>query len=377
MTPRLIYANSEQCADLYYVSGFFAPDPFLWLRDGAGNTHLVTSALEIDRARRVARVDRVHDWQEIQQAFRDKKGANLSPPLAELTAFFLRSCGVGRVEVPVDFPMELGDNLRRLGLIVHGCSGPYWPQRQRKRPDEIELIRQALVITAQGMSAGIEMIRAAAIGPDGLLHLGGEPLTSERVRGEINATLIRQGAAPHRTIVAGGAQAADPHEMGSGPLPAHFPIILDVFPRVESSGYWGDMTRTVCRGSASERARRAWEAVFQAQETAFARVRAGASGKEIHDTLTAGLTTAGFPTGPQADGRQGGFFHGTGHGLGLEIHEAPRISSRDDRLESGHVVTVEPGLYYPDLGGVRLEDVVVVEPEGCRNLTVMPKFFEI
>lgn len=377
MTPRLIYANSEHCADLYYASGFFAPDEFLWLRDPQGQTHIVTSALEIDRARRTSKAHHVHDWHAILQQARTKKGVTTVIPLAELTAFFLKSQNVIRAETPSDFPMELADNLRRLGITLYPCSGPYWPQRQCKTPAEVEAIRHALVITAQGMTAGINMIRASSIHPDGLLYLDGSPLTSERVRGEINATLIRQGAAPHRTIVAGGTQAADPHEMGSGHLPAHFPIILDVFPRVENSGYWGDMTRTVCKGTASDRARNAWNAVLQAQETAFARIQDGVSGLDIHTTLTQNLTNAGFPTEIQPDGRQGGFFHGTGHGLGLEIHEAPRISQRDDLLKSGHVVTVEPGLYYPDMGGVRLEDVVLVEPDGCRNLTVMPKFFEI
>ncbi len=373
---RLIYADSERSADLYYATGLFAPDPFLFLQDHDGATHVVVSGLEIDRARRVARVDHVHDWADIQKRHQEQGGSR-EDRLSLVMVTFLKEQKIKALTVPNDFPLGLADNLRRAGVSLAAIQSSFWPQRAIKTPEEVSHIEAALRLTGTSMLAGIEMIRRSEIGDDGWLYLEGRQLTSELVRGEINAVLTRHGAMPSHTIVSGGDQGADPHEEGSGPLAAHRPIIIDIFPRVEKTGYFGDMTRTVCRGQASERVKGAWEAVHAGQKLAFERIRHGASGKEIHDAITDLLTEAGYPTERQPDGRQGGFFHGTGHGLGLEIHESPRISTRDQTLLKGHVVTVEPGLYYPDMGGVRLEDVVLVEEKGCRNLTDVPKFLEI
>jgi Xaa-Pro aminopeptidase len=376
MVARLIYADSEKSADMYYATRLFAPDPFLFLQDEEARRHIVLSSLEVDRARRVAQVDRVHQWSPLEKRFKESF-PDQDPRVSALTAFFLEERGVTVVETPFDFPCGLADALRTRGITVHPVTDVFWPERATKNVDEVVALDEAQRITGLGMHAGIEMIRSAEIGSDNVLSLGDEPLTSERVRAEINATLVRHGGMPSHTIVAGGLQAADPHEKGYGLLRAHTAIILDIFPRVEKSGYWGDMSRTICKGEAPVRVRDAWEAVYQAQQQAKTEIMDGASGKAIHDRVTQLLTDAGFPTGPTPDGLQGGFFHGTGHGLGLEIHESPRISTRDQTLKLGHVVTVEPGLYYPDWGGVRLEDVVVVEEEGCRTLTDFPKFLEV
>ncbi|MGN7610659.1 M24 family metallopeptidase [Magnetococcales bacterium HHB-1] len=373
---RLIYADSERSADLYYATQFFAPDPFLYLKDLTGESHLVTSGLEIDRARRVAQVDHVHDWSDIRKQFKKKKPEK-KINLINLMTFFLKKEKIKQLEVPQDFPVGLADKLRQKKIKISAVEGAFWPERAIKNSREVKCLEEALRITAAGMKAGIEIIRASTIGEDHNLYLDEKPLTSERVRGEINATLVKLGAMPSHTIVAGGEQGADPHEEGSGPLKAHQAIIIDIFPRVEKSGYFGDMTRTVCRGEAPERLKKMWHTVFEGQELGFSLVKHHASGGAIHQKITDLFTEKGFPTGLTDDGRQCGFFHGTGHGLGLEIHESPRISTADQTLLSGHVVTVEPGLYYPDFGGVRIEDVVLVEKEGCRILSHFPKFLEV
>lgn len=383
--PRLIYAASERSADLFYATQFFAPDPFLFVQDGHNRRHMVVSALEVDRARRSARVDEVHEWRDIRQRYRAARSgesgesgeSDETGDEARLIAFFLKERAILHVVVPDDFPLGLALSLKRFGLHVTPVGGPFWPERQYKRPEEVMAIQEALALTGDAMAVGIALIRSARIGQDGWLYHQDERLSSERVRADMNAFLVRRGAMPQHTIVAGGEQGADPHEVGEGPLPAHQPIILDIFPRMEKSGYWGDMTRTVCRGRPSERLQRAWSAVQCAQEVAFTHIRAGADGQDVHTAVCDHLTHQGFPTGRTKEGRQEGFFHGTGHGLGLEVHEMPRISQRKQKLEEGHVVTVEPGLYYPDMGGVRLEDVVVVEADGCRNLTQFPKYLAL
>ncbi len=242
--------------------------------------------------------------------------------------------------------------------------------------------------TAAGLAAGISLIRASRIGRDGRLMLGSSPLTSERVRTEIDVAMIRLGGIGAHTIVAGGEQACDPHERGSGTLHAHKAIILDVFPRDERSGYYGDMTRTVVRGKAGEALQQQFEAVRDAQRAALRTIRAGVDGRTVHRAVQQVFETRGFHTGtapvhPKSknrnppSARQQGFFHGTGHGLGLQVHEAPRMGAVPCRLRAGHVVTVEPGLYYHGVGGIRIEDVVLVTTGGCRVLSRFPVALEI
>jgi len=196
------------------------------------------------------------------------------------------------------------------------------------------------------------------------------------MRAVIETFLISRGAVPSHTIVACGKEAADPHQIGAGYLKAHQPIIVDIFPRLVSSGYWGDMTRTFVKGKASSELRKMYRTVREGQDIGLSMICDGASGLKIHQAIQNHFAGRGFFTGTRR-GRQVGFFHGTGHGVGLEVHEMPRISVRDDILRSGHVVTVEPGLYYPDIGGVRLEDLVVVRNEGGDNLTRFRRKLEI
>ena len=185
----------------------------------------------------------------------------------------------------------------------------------------------------------------------------GKPLTSELLRAEIDSAILRAGGLPANTIVAGGDQACDPHERGRGPLFANSLIILDIFPRDAASGYFGDMTRTVVRGRASDEQRDLWETVRDGQEMALKKMKPGVDGLTLHNAIKKLFADRGYPTEVRK-GRQVGFFHGTGHGLGLEIHEYPRFQKTV--FKKGQVLTVEPGLYYPGLGGVRLEDVAVL-----------------
>jgi Xaa-Pro aminopeptidase len=187
---------------------------------------------------------------------------------------------------------------------------------------------------------------------------------------------MAEGCLPSHTICAPGDQAVDPHEEGRGPIRAHTPIVMDIFPRSESTGYYGDLTRTVVRGRASPRLHELYAVVHEGVRLGHGLVKDGAEGLEIHRRIQALFDRQGYPTGVKA-GRMQGFFHGTGHGLGLEIHEPPSIGKRLSTLRAGHVVTVEPGLYYLGLGGVRLEDVALVTRRGSRNLTRVLKHLEI
>ena len=208
------------------------------------------------------------------------------------------------------------------------------------------------------------------------LYFSGKILTSEKLRTIIHQTLLAEGCAGEHTIVSCGHHSIDPHDRGSGPIYAHQPIIMDIFPRSELTLYYADFTRTVVRGKASSRLKKMYAVVKEGQDIAFKMIRHGIAVKKVHEALRTRFAQLGFKTGLK-DGRRQGFFHSTGHGLGLEIHEPPRISAGDDILKAGQVVTVEPGLYYKGVGGVRLEDVVVVTKKGCKNLTRFSRILEV
>jgi len=371
MKARLIVADSEHNADLLYAVGMFVPDPFIYL-EVRGRRYAVMSDLEIDRARRLARVDRVLSYATYQRRLRRETGR--TPRLVDVVRAVLRELRVRSVEVPSSFPLGLARQLR--GVRVRPAPDPFYPERETKSAREIRHLGAAQRLAEHGLAAGVAVLRRSRVGRDGYLYAGGNKLTAAAVRGAINAAIARAGGVAPQTIVAGGDQGCDPHETGHGPLRARRTIILDVFPRDTTTGYWGDITRTVVRGRASEAVRRLYATVQRAQEQVLGELRAGADGGQIHRGVQQLFAVAGYRT-RRRNGRLQGFFHGTGHGVGLEIHEPPRISTVAGALKAGQVVTVEPGLYYPGVGGVRLEDVVVVQQRGCRNLTRFPKVLEI
>jgi Xaa-Pro aminopeptidase len=369
---RLLYAASESDADILYPTGFFAPDPFLFL-EVRGRRLLFASDLEIDRARRQAKVDRVLSWSAV---VRKLEHAGREAGVAAVIARVLRDLGVRRALVPRSFSLGLGMELDELGLRLDLGPEPFWPERETKSPAEVRAIVAALRTAEAGLEAGIAALQACRIGRDGFLRHAGRRFTAEDLRAVVNTRILAEGCLPSHTICAPGDQAVDPHEEGHGPIRAHAPVVMDIFPRSEKTGYFGDLTRTVVRGRASNRLKQVYALVHEGVRLGHSRLRPGADGKAIHAEIQQLFSERGFRTGVQG-GRMQGFFHGTGHGLGLQIHEAPSIGSRGTTLRAGHVVTVEPGLYYLGLGGVRIEDVALVTLTGSRNLTRVPKQLEI
>jgi Xaa-Pro aminopeptidase len=370
----LIVADSERDANMLYATGLFAPDPFVYLKT-RGRPLIVMSDLEIDRARAQAphcRVASLNAYQQKLRALGIKR-----PGLAQVVRRILREKGIRRVTVPDDFPLGMAMDLEKLGVKVSARPGTFFPERESKSAAEVRKISAALVMAEVGMAEAMQVLRTAKIGRDRKLIYHNLPLTSEKLRSVIDSAILQANGLAANTIVAGGRQACDPHERGYGPLRANELIIIDIFPRSQKTGYFGDITRTVVRGRASEAARKLYHTVFQGQQIAFRKVRAGTPTAAIHKSVQQFFEQQGYHTG-RRNGRMEGFFHGTGHGLGLEIHEAPRVGATSaGRLQPGHVVTVEPGLYYPEIGGVRLEDVALVTATGARNLTRFEKLLEI
>ena len=243
-----------------------------------------------------------------------------------------------------------------------------------KTQEELKHLKRALKITACGIARGIEVLAASEPDVKKRLIWGGGVLTSERLRAEIDSAVLHAGGQPANTIVAGGEQACDPHERGTGPLRSNELIILDVFPRDARSGYYGDMTRTVVRGRATDAQRHLWETVRAGQRHVFKEMKPGVFGKALHEEVKQFFAAQGFATA-RHKGRWRGFFHGTGHGLGLEIHESPRFGATD--FKPGQVMTVEPGIYWPGVGGARVEDVVTVTKSGIKMLSDAPVVMEV
>jgi Xaa-Pro aminopeptidase len=254
--------------------------------------------------------------------------------------------------------------LQELGLRVEVAQGFLLPRRERKTDEEARFIKEGNAVSSAGFRVVEKLLREAEE-RKGYLYHSGRRLTSERVQEAIGMECLKRGALSPHTIVAGGDQACDPHCRGSGPLRANQFIIVDIFPRVTATGYHGDMTRTYLKGKASEAQKALHAAVFEAEQWAIKEHRSGKSGSRIYQQVKDGFEKKGFPTTTE-NGVPVGFIHGLGHGLGLAVHEPPRVNAAGSRLRKGQVITVEPGLYYPGLGGVRVEDVIRVttgEPE--------------
>src|SRR5207244_5981721 len=308
---RLLYAASETDADILHPTGFFAPDPFLFIQSGRRRI-LVMSDRELDRARARARVDEVRSWSAAAKA-EEAAGGKATP--AAVIARTLRGLGIRRVEVPRSFSLGLAMDLDARGIRLEVGPDPFWPERELKRPDEVRAIQAALRAAEAGLEAGLALLRATRVGRDGWLRWRGRRFTAEDLRAAVNERIMALGCVPAHTICAPGDQAVDPHEEGHGPIRAHTPIVMDIFPRSERTGYFGDLTRTVVRGRPSERLQEVYALVNEGVRLGHRRVRPGASGQAIHREIQDLFTARGYPTGMR-DGRMQGFFHGTGHGLG-------------------------------------------------------------
>ena len=369
----LIVAASEGDSNMLYATGFFVPDPFIYFQH-RNVKFAVMSDLEIDRAKKQAQVDRILSLSRYQRRLRKLGRAPVGT--IDILDLLFRERGIRSLIVPANFSALLSDQLRAKGYSVQIKRDPFWADRETKNRLEVRQIAESLRVARLGLEAGIRMLKRTKFKRDGYLYLNGARLTSEMLKTAVNTTIMAQGWLPSHTIISSGNQCVDPHHEGSGPIKADTSIIFDIFPRSQHNGYFGDLSRTVVRGRASEKLKEIYATVQAGQKIGYDSIRDGVNGKEVHQKILDLFEARGFHTG-RIKGRMQGFFHGTGHGLGLDIHEPPRIAPVDATLRTGHVVTVEPGLYYLGVGGVRLEDVVLVTAKGNRNLTDCPQFLEI
>jgi len=363
------YAASSKDANLYYLTSFLADDPFLFVRTGEQSV-LVISSMEKARALKSSSVDSVLTREDFQK---DSPETDVDRATPNLITSVLKECKIKLLGVNADFPIGLADELRRTGFEIVPISGSIEHLRSVKTAGELKLMTQVQRASEKALATAITILTHSKISGS-MLQYKRRVLTSEQLKSAVGKSLIDDACTPQDVIASSGEDSALPHLTGSGPVKANSTIVFDVFPQSVISQYHADMSRTVLRGEAPPELFEMYSAVQEAQNLALKMLRPGISGTEVHIGVADYFEQRGFET--DLDNGKG-FIHSTGHGLGLEVHELPLLSKRGGLLEKGNVVTVEPGLYYPGIGGVRLEDVAVITHNGNRNITQFPKEFVI
>lgn len=374
-TALLLYSDSDINADMLYFGGFFAPDAFLAFQIGKKKI-AVLSALEISRGKKESCFDEILSL-ETCLAEAGKTLRVIKPGIADIVRWVAKVYGVKEFTVPEDFPTGLAFALQKAKIKLTPKPHPFFEKRVCKTKEEAQAIREGNAASAAGIRMASTVLSKSVI-KQGKLYYEGKPLTSERLRFFVNRACLERGAIAQNTIVAGGDQACDPHCDGSGPLRANELIIVDVFPRISATGYHGDMTRTFLKGVANDAQRKLVKTVRAAQKKGLEAIKAGVPCDKPHAVAASHIEKQGYETSLK-DGVPQGFFHGLGHGLGLAVHETPRLSpsAASLKLKAGMVVTVEPGLYYPGIGGCRIEDVALVTSAGYEMLSSCSYKWEI
>ncbi len=361
MSDVLIFGDDRSSA-LRHEIPLAMPDPIGYIESG-DSRQIVGGSLDVPRLEALG-LGEVISFEELGLGELLAAGKSLPEAFRELMLRASRRAGVEEAVVPADFPLALADVLRDAGVSVRADGALFDLRRRSKTAAQLEGIRRA--------ERAAELAMAHIRG-----RLGeGRELTAETLRAEARTIFVENGAIPHdMLVIAAGAHGADPHDEGSGPIPAGVPIVVDIFPRDMVSGCWGDITRTFCIGEPPGELAEWHRVVHEAQQKAMEIVRPGISAGDPYAVSCDVLEAAGYPTRrthAQGEILEEGYIHYLGHGLGLELHEAPTLDDGGETLVVGDVITIEPGLYRPGFGGCRIEDVVVVTETGYELISDSP-----
>lgn len=375
LVARLAAGIPEVHSSLYWRIRFSVGDQVVLIelpKESGSESVLILRDIEMERARQHARVDRVACPAQFTPEgglSGDRETAN-----AQAAAECLRRAGVTHAVGDRTLPLIYADFARKAGITIE-CDPERWVnERRQKSPEEIEHLREAQRITEGAIQLACEMIAKASARADGVLMHEGLPLTSERVRAAVDHWLLDRNFVNPMAIIAGGPSAADCHFYGFGELRTSEPVIVDIFPRYRKTRYNGDCTRTVVHGDIPDAVKRMHAAVRSAKLAAEQTIKVGATGEAVHRATIQAMLDAGYAFGLPAEDAPLSYCaltHGTGHGIGLDVHEPPLLDIKGPALLAGEALTVEPGLYRRDLGGVRIEDMVIVTENGCDNLNTL------
>ena len=373
MTDLLFYGDTERSQAMRHELPVSIGDPFL-LGIIGGRLHIMVSPLESSRIEAVAPDAVYHDLADLGFQELRESGLKMHELDLELVARAAAAMAVREAVVDPEMPVAVADRLRADGIVLRPDHEAIASRRGVKSPEELAGIRRAQAAAEAGLRAAADLLAQAVPAGEGLLH-DGKPLTAEMVRAELREACRRSGAPAPPDVIVGSLWQGTGHDPGSGPLPADLPIVIDLWPQDDTSGCNADMTRTFIVGEISDEVRALENLVRTALERAREAVRPGITGKELHALACEVFEAAGHRTqrtGPGED-EDAGFQFSLGHGVGLSVHEDPPLGlAGHSPLVAGDVLALEPGLWVPGLGEVRLEDLLLVTDDGSETLTDYP-----
>lgn len=373
MPDVLLYSDTIRSPELRHEVPISIGDPFLYV-ERSGERQVVITSFELDRVAAITDGPAGHASEEFGLDDLIAAGLPSREALREVAVNACKALGVTEAVVPVFFPLGLAERLRAAGIELR-VDQPFFDARRRvKNAAELAGIRRAQSAAEAGMDAARDLLGRAARNGAGL-EVDGEPLTSERIKQAIGAVFTEHGMVADDFIVSHGPQSAVGHDMGSGVISAGEPIVIDLWPKDVETACFADMTRTYVVGDVPDEIARYHSLCKEALDRSLAAIRAGVRGRDVYEAVCDLFHEADQPTllsKQPGEVLADGFYHGLGHGVGLEVHEEPSLGRGPGELVSGDVVTVEPGLYRHGYGGVRLEDLVLVTGDGVENLTRYP-----
>lgn len=378
-----LYSDSFKDNNMFFLTDFLTPDPFIFLKKTNKEPTIVINQMEYPRARKQSVVKDVrsyfdYDYFTIMKSIKSPQQAGMH----FLTDIIKKEVkDEEKLCVPPDFPLIIADFLRSKGVKIKPIFGVIEGARETKDIEEIKVIKEIQKINEKVTSEIIELIRNCDVGNNKTLFLNNEVLTIGKIKSLFGKKLLQNGCIIEQDIiVACGPKSSDPHYVGEleDELKADQPIIFDIYPRSLQKRLWTDMTRTVVKGKASKKIKHMFDTVSEAKNASFDSIQAGELGSQVYNVCCEILEKRGYETSRKGKKVTRGMPHSLGHGVGLQIHENPRIGEFSNFPIKEHaIVTIEPGLYDPVIGGVRLEDIIEVTKNGYRNLTEMETFLEI
>ena len=379
MPDVLIIADTIRSPELRHEVPLAVPDPFFYAEVG-GKRSVVVSSLESGRISELGTDLQVLTYEDAGIDGLLKRGLDAYVLDRELYLGACRQLGLESATTPDGFPLGYADHLRANGIELTSDQRFFDERRRVKTEHELAGIRRACRAVEAGVAVGVEMLRGASRS-NGVLTLNGEPLTCERIQLEVERAFGERGAAAEEFVVSHGAQTATGHETGSGPIASDDVVLFDLFPRDRESGCYSDFTRTFSVGRQSEELAEYHRLAKEALDLAVGAVKPGVKGSDIHRLVCDFFHEHGHKTQlhkEEGESLVDGYFHATGHGVGLEVHERPGVGRvESEPLVEGDVIALEPGLYRHGYGGVRVEDLLLVTADGAEVLTHYPYHFEI
>jgi len=383
----VVYGNTDTSSDLAYLTGGAHLERAMYLHARGREPVLFASALERENAEATGIPTRLWSDFPLSRYLQKAEGDLLAARIAQWQAIFAENGVQGRVGFygladmgyAFRFLSALAQALPDIEVVGEAPPNLFATARETKDAWELEAMRAAGQATTEVIANVFDFLSGHRAQEDMLVKADGAPLTIGDVKAFIRLELVKRNLEEtHENIFSQGRDAGVPHNAGRYDMPLRLgqTIIFDIFPRDRATGYFHDITRTFFLGYAPDPLARKWLDVKRVFDEVMAQIRVGEPGGKYQQMTCDLFEMLNYPTICSDPQTTVGYIHSLGHGVGLDIHESPRLSTLGPPtpLRPGHVVSVEPGLYYPDEGwGVRIEDTIAFDESGrLVNLSDFP-----